>query len=75
MSRITQALLTFGKAETSAAVASVVDFALTILLVKAVGIWYALASFSVHWQEGSSTVVSITGGYSINRSKESPLSL
>lgn len=45
MGRITQVLLTFGKAETSAAVASVVDFALTILLVKAVGIWYALASF------------------------------
>ena len=38
-------MLTFGKAETSAIVASVVDFSLSFLLVQAVGTWYAQASF------------------------------
>lgn len=38
-------MLTFGKAETSAIVASAVDFSLSFLLVQAVGTWYALASF------------------------------
>ena len=38
-------MLTFGKAETSAIVASAVDFSLSLLLVQAVGTWYALASF------------------------------
>ena len=38
-------MLTFGKAETSAIVASAVDFSLSFFLVQAVGTWYALASF------------------------------
>lgn len=38
-------MLTFGKAETSAIVASAVDFSLSFLLVQAAGTWYALASF------------------------------
>ena len=38
-------MLTFGKAETSAIVASVVDFSLSFILVQAVGTWYAQASF------------------------------
>ena len=38
-------MLTFGKAETSAIVASAVDFSLSFLLVQAVGTWYAQASF------------------------------
>ena len=38
-------MLTFGKAETSAIVASAVDFSLSFFLVQAVGTWYAQASF------------------------------
>lgn len=38
-------MLTFGKAETSAIVASAVDFSLSFFLVQAVGTWYAMASF------------------------------
>ena len=45
MGRLTQAILKFGKAETSAALASAVDFGLTIFLAKIVKIWYAQASF------------------------------
>ena len=45
MGRLTKEMLTFGKAETSAIVASVVDFSLSFLLVQAVGTWYAQASF------------------------------
>ena len=45
MGRLTKEMLTFGKAETSAIVASVVDFSLSFILVQAVGTWYALASF------------------------------
>lgn len=45
MGRLTKEMLTFGKAETSAIVASAVDFSLSFLLVQAVGTWYALASF------------------------------
>ncbi len=45
MGRLTQAILKFGKAETSATLASAVDFGLTIFLVKIVKIWYAQASF------------------------------
>lgn len=45
MGRLTKEILTFGKAETSAIVASVVDFSLAFILVQAVGTWYALASF------------------------------
>lgn len=37
--------MTFGKAETSASIASVVDFGLTIVLAEAFHIWYAFASF------------------------------
>ena len=45
MGRLTKEMLTFGKAETSAIVASAVDFSLSFLLVQAVGTWYAQASF------------------------------
>ena len=45
MGRLTKEMLTFGKAETSAIVASVVDFSLSFILVQAVGTWYAQASF------------------------------
>ena len=45
MGRLTKEILTFGKAETSAIVASAVDFSLSFLLVQAVGTWYAQASF------------------------------
>ena len=45
MGRLTKEMLTFGKAETSAIVASTVDFSLSFLLVQAVGTWYAQASF------------------------------
>ena len=45
MGRLTKEMLTFGKAETSAIVASAVDFSLSFFLVQAVGTWYALASF------------------------------
>lgn len=45
MGRLTKEILTFGKAETSAIVASAVDFSLAFILVQAVGTWYALASF------------------------------
>ena len=45
MGRLTKEILTFGKSETSAIVASAVDFSLSFLLVQAVGTWYALASF------------------------------
>ena len=38
-------MLTFGKAETAAIVASAVDFSLSFFLVQAVGTWYAMASF------------------------------
>lgn len=38
-------MLTFGKAETSAIVASAVDFSLAFILVQAIETWYALASF------------------------------
>ena len=45
MGRLTKEILTFGKAEISAIVASVIDFSLAFILVQAVGTWYALASF------------------------------
>ena len=45
MGRLTKEMLTFGKDETSAIVASVVDFSLSFILVQAVGTWYAQASF------------------------------
>ena len=45
MGCLTKEMLTFGKAETSAIVASAVDFSLSFFLVQAVGTWYALASF------------------------------
>ena len=38
-------MFTFGKAESSAILASAADFSLTIFLVRALGVWYARASF------------------------------
>ena len=38
-------MFTFGKAESSAILASAADFGLTIFLVRALGVWYARASF------------------------------
>ena len=45
MGNLKRALLTFGKAETSACLASVVDFGVTILLAEVVHVWYAYATF------------------------------
>lgn len=45
MGNLKRALLTFGKAETSACFASVVDFGVTILLAEVVHVWYAYATF------------------------------
>lgn len=38
-------MFTFGKAESSAILASAADFGLTIFLVRALEVWYAQASF------------------------------
>lgn len=38
-------MFTFDKAESSAILASAADFGLTIFLVRALGVWYARASF------------------------------
>lgn len=38
-------MFTFGKAESSAILASAADFGLTIFLVRALEVWYARASF------------------------------
>ena len=38
-------MFTFGKAESSAILASAADFGLTIFLVRALEVWYAWASF------------------------------
>jgi putative flippase GtrA len=45
MGNIRNAIWTFGKAETSAGIASAADFGITILLAQVCGMWYALASF------------------------------
>ena len=43
MAGLRHSILTFCKAETSAMVASVADFGLTVLLTEVVGVWYAYA--------------------------------
>lgn len=45
MDNLKSALLLFGKAETSACLASVVDFGITILLAEVFNVWYAYATF------------------------------
>ena len=44
MAGLRRSILTFCKAETSAMVASVADFGLTVLLAEVVGVWYAYAT-------------------------------
>ena len=44
MAGLRHSILTFCKAETSAMVASVADFGLTVLLTEVVGVWYAYAT-------------------------------
>lgn len=45
MGKVKDAIFTFGKAQCSAWVASAVDFGMTILLGKIIGIWYVSATF------------------------------
>ncbi len=45
MGDISRQIVTFCKAETSAAVASAVDFAVTLILAELLGVWYGYATF------------------------------
>ncbi len=45
MGNIRRQIVTFCKAETSAVVASAVDFAVTLMLAEVIGIWYGYATF------------------------------
>lgn len=45
MGDISRQIVTFCKAETSAAVASAVDFMVTLILVELLGMWYGYATF------------------------------
>lgn len=45
MGDISWQIVTFCKAETSAAVASAVDFAVTLILAELLGVWYGYATF------------------------------
>ncbi len=45
MGSISSQIITFCKAETSAAVASAIDFIVTLALVELVGLWYGYATF------------------------------
>lgn len=44
MGNLKRAILTFGKAQCSASIATATDFAITIVLAKAFGMWYANAT-------------------------------
>ena len=45
MGHVKHAVITFGKAQVSASIASVVDFAVTIILAQLVGLWYGYSTF------------------------------
>ena len=53
MGKIKQELVTFGKAELTASIASIVDFGLAFFLSDIIGIYYGLANatlFFLRWE-------------------------